>query len=865
MNIIVETPSTFSFFGLVFFALIALISHANAQSDYWSAKYSSAMVTSPTPLTVTINGADSWSVGTVNHYVLTSNSCSAYFLTITKGAAFLQVAVTNPNFCTFPNCYYYYSYCQSYSTPSGWSSYQNVYPFQIEWWDVSTSASYAIPSRQNVPVGMTPESTTFVIPQALPNRAITPSMQVHVTIRPRSTNLFKLSVTGWYNNFPQASTGQWKTQDYTSTLPIIGASGRLGLQYVSRGQISDSLSTYWMTNAFRRKQPTPQFYFKYMWGQGCWWSNYIAGFPTRNCGWYNGIHYFPAATDWTNLLVTCTNADCGDSYIDADGPSDVSTLAWEFYEEYRMYSNNVTIDYDTAFTTVGNPTNGYAMTVKTDGNISFSLRLSWLNITDVAPCCNFATIAALQRSYIGVFIVPPFPVQDLWITVYDENGNRIFTEVDKRVPYRGSSSVPGQPGWPLALSNRVWASKKMYVTLRWNRRNTIGTREEEIRVNQLVGFIADNGGSTSLLISPIPLTILTATGVMGVIAASPLTNGQLVGSVSFQSCMIGTMTKELLANKLLWAKLNASDLFNSYRKSNTISIFSNITNTTTNVTAPGEPFRVEQMVMTIMLTAGLPSETDQSTSFWTVFDAFYPATPTMLPAFWDSSLLNRLLGFSEIPTFCGYLAGNWTTEYNVIASLWPWYGKEVTASSYSATRAHVRRTILTSANEVYLTPYVHLFRPSSTSLPNVNFVISPSTNFVNFFAVGDIATQAELYPDFGATNFSKHEFFLRYGAVPPNANDAATLPNFDGYLDYTSASRQVMVNRWTGVFQESYKASLARAISALSQKLSNLPTVVNGLGATPDQVQMASILLNSERLVVTWQITDANAEYATLP
>jgi hypothetical protein len=834
--------------SMTLFVTLAIL-RVHGQNGFWSNKYASAMITSPTPFTQVVTGADTWPLGTVKHYVLASSACTKYFLSITKAASFFQATVTNPNICSWPSCTapgYGQAGCQT-GTPSGWANYQNVYPFSLEWWDTSTTAIYVLPTRQNTPIGMTPEATTFTITQALATSMATASMRLLLTIIPRQTNLFTMSIPGWYYAFPYASSpANWKQVDYTNLLPIVGASGRLGLQYFLQGQVSDSGVYYTTQNWFRRKQPTPQFYFKAQWGSGCWSSNY---FQLINlCGWYALSYYYSSANDWINQQITCTNSICADSWTNTANPGTVSTLAWEFFEEFRVYSNNVTLTWATVFNNVSSASNGYSMVVQTDGNASFPLRLSWANITDVADCCTVSDIVAKQRSYIGVFIVPPFAVQDLWITVHDENGNRLFTEVDKRVPYRGSTAGPSQPGWHLALSNRVYASQRMNVVVRWNRRNQIGTREEEIRANQLIGFVTDNGGSVSLLTAPIPLTIVSGSGIMGAVAAQAFTANQWMANISFQSCITGNMTAQLWLAKLQY-KLNRTAAFNAYWF-----------NTTT------VPFLQEQILMTIMLTAGLPSQIDQSTHFWTIADGMYPTKPTMLPHFWDQSLLMRLLGFTEIPTFVNTELGTWTFEYGLIASAWPWFGVEVTSSQYVACRAHVRRGLIVSpANEAFLPAYVHMFRHSSSSTANTKISVEWSTNMVRLNAISNIPFQGEIFPDFNAPSFYKQQYLLRYGAVPPNALDACTVPNYDGYLDYTSSSRATLVNRWAALYSEPYKASLARAISAFSQKISNLPAAVNGLGSTPEQVQMAITLLSAERDVLAWQITDANAEYAALP
>ena len=109
----------------------------------------------------------------------------------------------------------------------------------------------------------------------------------------------------------------------------------------------------------------------------------------------------------------------------------------------------------------------------------------------------------------------------------------------------------------------------------------------------------------------------------------------------------------------------------------------------------------------------------------------------------------------------------------------------------------------------------------------------------------------------------KHDYFLRYGAVPQFAKDACTLPGYDGYLDKTRASRVTLVERrMTASRGETYGQALRHVLSALKLKRGALPLTANGFGSTADQVNMANALLASEKRAVTWQIADASGPVA---
>ena len=74
----------------------------------------------------------------------------------------------------------------------------------------------------------------------------------------------------------------------------------------------------------------------------------------------------------------------------------------------------------------------------------------------------------------------------------------------------------------------------------------------------------------------------------------------------------------------------------------------------------------------------------------------------------------------------------------------------------------------------------------------------------------------------------------------------------------------MLVKHWQERYSETYRAALTRAISALQVKQASMPVNVDGLGSTPEQVNMATALLNAEKAVLAWQVADANTELASL-
>jgi hypothetical protein len=188
----------------------------------------------------------------------------------------------------------------------------------------------------------------------------------------------------------------------------------------------------------------------------------------------------------------------------------------------------------------------------------------------------------------------------------------------------------------------------------------------------------------------------------------------------------------------------------------------------------------------------------------------------------------------------------------------------VSVESWQYMRAHVLRSTFSQGGELFLPPFVHLLRHGPVA-PNIGLRAEWYTGQVYITALADIALDEELYPDFNAGSFTKHEYFLRYGEVPAGATDATTVPGWTGYLDQTRPSRDVLVELLKNQYGETKKQALQRVISTLGIKQASMPVNIDGLGSTAEQVAMVTRLLDSEKATLVWQLSDANAEYAAMP
>jgi hypothetical protein len=807
-------------------------------------QYTSAPVKGPNPVITITNALSTWATGNVRIYKPILSVCMEYVVTINVGATFLMVTITTPDVCNRPDCNtgsppnYNFPPCKA----PVWVDSAIVNPFALEWVDKSTTAVYTLPTRQNVPTNIALEPQSITIAQALDRTLLTDLMELRITILPRETNQIVQPLNAWFSGATSIVDINFWSEFY---MPFTRTESQrsLGIQWYTKVQQYPG-STYPVYTFYRRKQPTPPFVHKVRYGSGCPYTCCCC--VINNCGWFNRIFsYATTQTNWVSTFDTCTTGTCMNWYQNTDWGT--SFLVWEYYEDYRQHRNNVTVTFASLLTDVRDPNNGYVKSVSTTGPFPMRFRFTWRNLTESTYLRTDAQVAADAAMYIGLYIVPPFQIQDLWVTVHNELGNRLFTEVERRVPFRKDiGDTAGQLGWPYALSTMYHPSVRMSVIARYNRQTRLGTSEEEKRVALLRGFVEDNDGNVAQITAPIPKTILSENGLMGAVAANAITAGTKFATVSYQSCLTNNMTQAYYP-WVMQRKLN--------RTAGWVGYFDNST----------KPNHKTHIIMTLMLVTDVVSQQDYSTAFWTITDAFYPAAPSMIPHFWDPIQVERLFGFTEIPDFISYQLGNWSYEHSLISSQWPWFQKDVSVTKWRNLRAHVLRSTFAQGGELFLPPFIHLMRHSSTVPPNVDLWAEWSTATIDLRATSNIAQDGELYPNFYPGTFYKHEYLLRYGAVPPTSKDACTVPGYDGYLDLTSGTRFVLVSYWSSLYGETYRDALVRLISALNVKQASLPIVVDGLGSTPDQVNMAAAVLSSERTVIAWQLADATVELSLLP
>ena len=811
----------------------------SAQYSDWIKQYNRGITTSATPIVVSITGATTWGTGFTKLYTpLATGNCNEYQVTLTVGVKFISVMVRNPRWCNLPFCAPDGSWNNYNGGTCKYGDYAVLAPFSIEWVDRSTTAVYTLPTRQNVATNIGIETTMITIDNALDRTLVTTSMDLKVTIRPRETNFFYQEISAWYGGLDYTNGPNWWKERY---LPLrrTSATRSLGLQFFYK--IQEYPNNNFPGHGFvRRKQPTPPFMFKFRWGEGC--ECYYCSQP-NNCWWFDRITKVDTYTyNWWYRFLDC-GAACDDYWRSANdgGPS---LLVWDFYEDYRQHRNTATVTFSAVQAWVQNPANKYVMVVDTTGPFPMKLRLTWRNVTEDRSAQTFAQESADAKRFIGLYIVPTFPIQDLWVTIHS-GGTRIFTELERRVPFRDIGNKPGQPGWMFALTDMYDAATTCNIVVRYNRRNKIGTTPEEQRASLVRGFVTDNDGDVSQITSPIPKTILSTEGVMGAVAANAIASGTTFGRVTWQSCLTSNSSAAFYTRHMA-RKLNETKGWYSYYD-----------------TTP-TPWHKEHLMMTLMMVTDAVSENDYSTAYWTIADAFYPEKPTMIPHFWDAVQVDRLLGYSEIPRILSYELGNWSREHGMIGAAWPWFAAEVAVTKWQNFRAHVRRSTIAADGQLFLPPFVHLFRHTDGT-PNFNLKSEWYTADITFQTTADVPFQGELFPNFSPGTFTKHAYFLQYGAVPAASVDSATVPSWDGFLIKTRASRDDLVNLWMGRFSETKKQVLQRLVSVLLVKQTSLPVNVNGLGSTPEQVNMATSLLTSEKSVIAWQIADCNAEYATLP
>jgi hypothetical protein len=833
------------FFGTIV-ALVAIAGATlSAAQTGWNLKqFAKFARTTPLPMTISILNAKTWNTGFSVTYKPVASACEEYRVQLTVGAKFISLTVTNPQVCDYPTP------CSptDYGQPGcRWAQFAVVGSFSVEWVDKSTTATFTLPTRQNAPENVPMEATTLTIPEALDKTLVTNAMDLIVRIRPIETTTLVSNEPTMYGSIPN-DLNDFKV-DF---IDFSRSNAERSMGVTMRYHLRDWSSVFIGHTYHRRKQPTSPFMFKHRMGSGCTWSDTTtAACRGPGYGYYQRVQPFATpVNDWNYLRMDCSRSYCLDWYMNADTGS--SQSYYEYYEDFRLLKHSVTVNWATVKADTQLAVNGYAsMATAIDAtNTSIAnLRFVWHNVSEFRSALTTAAAEAAEaRKTVGLYVVsPPYQIQDLWVTVHNQAGTRIFAEMERRVPFRSPAAAGGHVGWMWALNERFDAATTLTIVVRFNRAASLGITEEEKRVALVRGFTEDNNGDLSNVTAPIPKTILSEEGIMGAVAARGILAGQSVATVSFQSCITNNITNKF-HDRHFAAKLNTTAAW--------WAIYDGKSQTT--------PWHKEHIMMTLMLVVDAVSEDDYSTAYWALADALYPAKPKMLMQFWDPIQVSRLLGFSELPAISATQLASWASERAIIAAAWPWFALEVSETKWQYMRAHVMRSTFAQGGELFLPPFVHLLRHGPVA-PNVGLRAEWYTGQIYLTALADIPFEGELYPDFNAASFSKHEYFLRYGEVPAGATDATTVPGWTGYLDLTRPSRDVLVNLWKAQYGETKKQALGRVISVLGVKQASMPVNVDGLGSTAEQVNMATALLASEKATLAWQLADANAEYITLP
>jgi hypothetical protein len=516
--------------SVVLLLVVLLSSVADAQDGRYLRHFAGPPLRGPKPLAIVQvdDMKTKWITGQTKLFAPITSICMEYRVSLTLNSDFVSVTITNPNVCLRPDCKAKPDYDPCIKPV--WLDQAVVCPFALEWVDRSTSAVYTLPTRQNVPTNIAMEPLSITVPQALDRSLITDSMELRVTILCRETNLMETSIPQWF--YPDV-TSLDGSKEYRAVFDRSSAQRILGIQFYSRVVSTGNYEVYIY---FRRKQPTPPLVHKIMFGSGCEY-NYVSlgGAVINNCQWFSNFYTFPSVQrNWVYIHQTCTYMTCANSW--AYPYSSTSQLVWEYYEDYRQHKSNITLNFNTLVATTKNPATGYSVTyTPTNGEYAMKFRFTWRDVIEDTTGYSAGTVDSFAYNYfLGLYLVPPFAVQDVWVTVHNELGNRMFSEIEKRVPYRkGLGDGPGQLGWPTALNNYytgVGSYSLVNVMVRYNRQSKLGDTEEEKRAALLRGFVEDNDGDVTQIVSPIPKSILSESGVMGAVAANAIPAGKQFGS-----------------------------------------------------------------------------------------------------------------------------------------------------------------------------------------------------------------------------------------------------------------------------------------------------------------------------------------------
>jgi hypothetical protein len=263
-------------------------------------------------------------------------------------------------------------------------------------------------------------------------------------------------------------------------------------------------------------------------------------------------------------------------------------------------------------------------------------------------------------------------------------------------------------------------------------------------------------------------------------------------------------------------------------------------------------------IATVFVLMHQQSPADESTNWWLMVDSFVPELPTFLPHFWDPKMRKDLLGWSTVNTWIDNDLANWTTQYDMVASAWPSFKKEITLAKFLAMRGHMRTaaTIDRGSSNVSWIPLMHMMRRSSMVAPNVNIRWDWAKETIRFRANRTVLKNEELFTDsWDSWDLTKIEYLLRFGAVRPDARDAATLPNIGFPFQITKGDTNTILNliRWIQ-WQTNKDEFWAQwdAFDACDRRRWDIPLAVSSLGADPDDVLKATMLLQSERDTLEW-------------
>lgn len=802
-----------------------------------------------------VTGADAWGPGV--QLIGMNGGCSQYFIRFTIGGKFWSLELMNPTVCPMstpynPGCPF------GCGAAPAWPL-APIVPFVITFHDITTSASFMLPTRHNAPYTLQAGDTIGYIPDVLDSQL--PTANMRITLKFQETPISTIVNAGTRNMCSGSWSDQFSFSTNTDLLNRDWGHHRATGSYVTDNFADGFAQTsfyYGRWNGgsssggdprqrwwFWRKGPIPPYVLSYQ------------AFSNRSMGITRG---------WRQLPEFGSRADhyCNGGWSWSCSCSQSYTMTFTYYETVRYYKATAKVTHTMLRALMPNEGDTWETSVNdTDYDVKF--RFGWYN---VARATATATTAERER-YFAVFVLQPFPLQDIWITVTDDaNGFILFQDTEAHFPYV-EPRLQGQLGWLRAIDyNYRWGATapsnvRFTVTVKFNRRQRIMNElPNEERAVMIQDWTHDQGSDVLGLKVPIPPSVLLQKDLMGAVAARPFTNGEFVMDIDMQCVLTGARADAWLNTTFPRFQSNLT-----YRK-----------RFHPNWPFPdGANYTHDRVQFILGLMATLNAEEQKGRTWFTYYASFYPTKPTDLPTFWDAAALERMLGFSELVRFVKERLQLWRDEYDMIGIVLPWFKNQHTLERWMYARAYIIRNGYNWGNSPggYLQlPLVNIFRRRSQN--NLVFSVgrSPTTAPIDevgtlthyrLHATADIALNEEVSLDFNATKYTKHEYLINFGGIPAASKDATTVPGVDQYLENTAASRQKVVEELQAKHNESYKSALNRLINLLSLKQGMLPLVVDGLGSPPEIVDMATVILNTEKAVGAAQLAAAIMEYSMLP